>query len=110
MDGYQSKRIRAWALESAARSTVNPGHVIRIATRYAYFIEHGIDPGEGMQMARAPERARATGADRCPECGHLVERHTPVGCKVFTRGQGTCRCSLPNGVCTILDCRDHNHV
>lgn len=109
MDDYHGMRVRAWALEAAARSTVNPGHVIRIATRYAYFIEHGIDPGEGMQMAGAPERARAAGANQCPECGHETDRHTVFGCYFGHHSSNveTCRCALPNGVCTISPCTAH---
>lgn len=41
---------RACALAAAARSTVNPGNVLKVAERYAYWIEHGTDPGINGQM------------------------------------------------------------
>lgn len=108
---YAPEWIRSQALAAAARSTVNPGNVIRIATRYAYFIEHGTDPGEGMQMADANENPAV---DRCPECGHSAQRHNRHGCHatvgIETSHFSRCPCRLPHGICSILDCRDHSHV
>lgn len=48
--------MRAAALAAAARSTVNPGNVIKTAERYAYWIENGTDPGVyGQLIPRKPE-------------------------------------------------------